>query len=226
VEDRKLFFCFLSTPCPEAFRKKEVLHKVPYLHRTVEAKFILFYLVIHSYNSTATIQCRLFTHTSFPVSLFPCHLAKHLLIFSLLKNQKKKNTIFLDHEPQVQTPQAQGWRHHVPIFIPCPFLSIPPPLPIPGLPAKNTARLAAAVTLLKCEQKGPCFSPSRFPFLLRKGNSSRSWIRLQAVATHAAAGVGGQHRGRPAPRGALHVSQLSTRLLGALTGERIQLAGS
>ena len=67
---------------------------------------------------------------------------------------------------------------------------------------------------------------TRFPFLLRKGTSSRSWIRLQVVVTHAAAGVGGQHRGRPAPRGALHVSQLSTRLLGALTGERIQLAGS
>ena len=34
---------------------------------------------------------------------------------------------------------------------------------------------------------------SRFPFLLRKGTSSRSWIRLQVVVTHAAAGVGGQH---------------------------------
>lgn len=50
-----------------------------------------------------------------------------------------------------------------------PSLSFPSPISPSGLQSKNTA---AAVTLLKCEQKGPCFSLLSFPFLLRKASAA------------------------------------------------------
>lgn len=112
---------------------------------------------------------------------------------------------------------------HVPIFNPCLFLSIPflpiSDLSLPsGLQSKNTA---AAVTLLKCEQKGPCFSLLSFPFLLRKASAADLGFCSNARSSRSRWAAGG-----PRPRGALHVSQLSTRLLPALTGERIPAAGS
>jgi len=81
----------------------------------------------------------------------------------------------------------------VTILIPCPFLSIPPH----SWPSQEHRGLRLRLHYSSVNKK--VHASSRFPFLLRKGTSSRSWIRLQVVVTHAAAGVGGQHRGRPAP---------------------------
>jgi hypothetical protein len=86
-----------------------------------------------------------------------------------------------------------------------PYPSPPPPGPCPSLPplAYHQERcgwlwLAAAATLLKCEQKGPCFShrPLSIPFSPGPVKATVvSWIRLitsSGVITHVAAGVGGQ----------------------------------
>lgn len=101
-----------------------------------------------------------------------------------------------------------------------PSLSFPSPIsPSPLASNPRTQRLRLHYSSVnKKVHASPSF---RFLFLLRKASVADLGLCSNARSSRSRWAAGG-----PRPRGALHVSQLSTRLLPALTGERIPAAGS